>query len=435
VKQSNQEVEAKPYKELLKMRRLIGIVMIITTLQSLLYAHATPRSSIFMDLSDRRIALEIYLSIDELSFVSSSLANALESLSNPHSQQTLITYLEQHLHLKDIQGIKQTLHYSHFAIDDEDSQPYLKVNAFLKRAKPLKKITLDCDLLIHKVNTHQIFLMLRSDFNQGIFEDEGKIVDIFDDKHSSSQIDRTDKPNSGFKTMLTHGMKHITQGSDHLLFLYTLLLPLPLVLLAKRWSMKRRPIGLVAYETIKTITAFSIGHTITLGLATFKIVDVWTQGVEVFVALSISIASIHAIYPLMRHFIFITTLLFGMIHGLAFSEVLVHFNLDLWSQTISLLGFSLGVELMQLLLTLLVMPLLLIITLSPQLYYGLRLGSALFALIASLAWGASRIMDEPYLLAEHFDQLSSQGIYYYWLLSLLGIVSLLSHLYLSKKSI
>lgn len=101
---------------------------------------------------------------------------------------------------------------------------------------------------------------------------------------------------SSFTGMVGVGMHHIAEGTDHRLFLLTLLLPAPLRAVAGRWR------GAVSTKTalrrILAITlAFTLGHSVTLAAGSLGLpVPIGT--VEALIALSILIAVARAVRPL-----------------------------------------------------------------------------------------------------------------------------------------
>ena len=77
----------------------------------------------------------------------------------------------------------------------------------------------------------------------------------------------------GFISIFRLGMRHIAEGTDHLLFLLVLFLPAPLIAVGSRWA------GLADMRSsvlriLKIVTAFTVGHSITLALAAFGVVPV-----------------------------------------------------------------------------------------------------------------------------------------------------------------
>ena len=100
----------------------------------------------------------------------------------------------------------------------------------------------------------------------------------------------------GFASIFRLGMRHIAEGTDHLLFLLVLLLPAPLLALGSRWAGfagARRSL----FQILKVVTAFTIGHSITLALAALGLVRVPSRPIEVMIALSILLSAIHALRP------------------------------------------------------------------------------------------------------------------------------------------
>jgi len=130
------------------------------------------------------------------------------------------------------------------------------------------------------------------------------------------------------------GIEHIAFGADHLLFL------LLLVLVAG--TLRR---------TVQTVTGFTVGHALTITLASLGTVSVDGAVVEALIALSIVFVAVElargqADTLLMRHPVLVAAA-FGTLHGLGFAGALAEIGLARTSVTLSLVGFNLGVELGQ----------------------------------------------------------------------------------------
>jgi hypothetical protein len=97
----------------------------------------------------------------------------------------------------------------------------------------------------------------------------------------------------GFTSVFRLGMRHICEGTDHLLFLLTLLLPAPLFVTGSSWS-GVADVRQSVLRILKIVTAFTVGHSITLAIATLGFVHVLSRPVEVLIAISILISAIHA---------------------------------------------------------------------------------------------------------------------------------------------
>ena len=133
------------------------------------------------------------------------------------------------------------------------------------------------------------------------------------------------------------------------------------------------------------MSAFAIGHSITLALATFGLVHVPGRLVESLIAVSILVSAIHALRPLIPRGEAFIAAGFGLVHGLAFATLLGGLGLTGGALASSLLGFNLGIEATQLLVVALMMPSLYV--LSQTAAYGpLRVAVALSGLALSGAW-------------------------------------------------
>ena len=154
---------------------------------------------------------------------------------------------------------------------------------------------------------------------------------------------------SSFGSFLQLGLHHILtlEAADHLLFLATLVLAYEF----GKW----RPLLIL-------ITAFTIGHSLTLALATFNLVQVNTRAVEALIPGTIMVTSLvnlltwrqgrRANDPPLRDADrvwprYAMALAFGLIHGLGFSSVLRGLLGTEDSIFVPLLAFNIGIELAQ----------------------------------------------------------------------------------------
>ena len=92
-------------------------------------------------------------------------------------------------------------------------------------------------------------------------------------------------------------MRHIAEGTDHLLFLLVLLLPAPLVVSGLRWG---PPAGVrrSLLRILGIVSAFTLGHSITVALAALNAINVPSRPVEVLIAVSILVSAVHAYRPI-----------------------------------------------------------------------------------------------------------------------------------------
>ena len=131
---------------------------------------------------------------------------------------------------------------------------------------------------------------------------------------------------------------HILEGIDHLLFV------LGLLLIVKGSMM-----------LIKTVTAFTVAHSLTLGLATLGLVNMPAAPVEAAIALSIVFLAMEVIrgwngkQSLTHRQPWLVAFGFGLLHGLGFAGALADVGLPQSEIPIALLFFNIGVEIGQLL--------------------------------------------------------------------------------------
>lgn len=189
--------------------------------------------------------------------------------------------------------------------------------------------------------------------------------------------------------MIHLGTEHIASGTDHLLFLLVLLLPAPLIAVSGRWHgavSTRRTVIRIARITL----AFTLGHSLTLALSALGRLQLPATPIEVFIALSILIGAVHALRPLFPGREALAAGLFGLIHGMAFSFTLAELGLTTSQLVLSLLGFNLGIELMQLGVVLLTLPSLVVLS-RTNWYTPVRVIGALCAALASIGWILARV--------------------------------------------
>ena len=141
------------------------------------------------------------------------------------------------------------------------------------------------------------------------------------------------------------GAHHLLEGYDHMAFLLALVLPLQLGLSkSKPIGDGRGHAGNVWVALLRTVTAFTIGHSITLMLATFG----WTEGspawVEPVIALSIGVTAALNLRPVPWLRVELLALVFGLVHGYGFAGLLQEAAAPTALLPWALAGFNLGVE-------------------------------------------------------------------------------------------
>ncbi|WP_158213857.1 HupE/UreJ family protein [Sphingopyxis bauzanensis] len=187
-----------------------------------------------------------------------------------------------------------------------------------------------------------------------------------------------------FRNTVKLGIDHIIGGYDHLMFLLALLLPAPLAARAGRWATVCDWRSSVR-RIVSVVTAFTIGHSLTLIGATIGGWSLPVQPVEIAISVSVLISAAHAVRPIFPGYEAVVAGIFGLIHGLAFATLIAGLDLGGTAAPLALLGFSLGIELVQLAIVLIGMPTLLLLAPYPS-YRQIRIGLAVVGMAAAVAW-------------------------------------------------
>jgi hypothetical protein len=146
---------------------------------------------------------------------------------------------------------------------------------------------------------------------------------------------------------IREGVWHIWTGYDHILFLIALLLPSVLYRQGSEWAPAEGVKGALL-NIVKVVSAFTVAHSITLTLATLGWVNLPPRLVESVIAASVVIAALNNLKPLFAERTWMIAFGFGLIHGFGFASALTELRLSASSLAGALVGFNIGVELGQL---------------------------------------------------------------------------------------
>jgi hypothetical protein len=220
---------------------------------------------------------------------------------------------------------------------------------------------------------------------------------IFSPSHPTHRFLLNQKSNHHFGTFLQEGVWHIWTGYDHILFLIALVLPCVLQRAPRSDWIPATSIRAAFLNTLKIVTAFTIAHSITLTLATLGWVRLPTRLTESVIAASVLLAALNNLKAIFPERTWVIAFSFGLIHGFGFATALSGLNLQAASLAIGLLGFNLGVELGQIAIILVFLPVAFSIR-HTKLYQRtiLRYGSILIALLSAI-WLLERLTDKELL--------------------------------------
>ncbi|SDR79634.1 HupE / UreJ protein [Gillisia sp. Hel1_33_143] len=141
------------------------------------------------------------------------------------------------------------------------------------------------------------------------------------------------------------GLEHVLdwQAYDHILFLIALVISYSF----SSWK-----------KVLYLASTFTLGHTISLMLSAYGIVNVDTKYVEALIAISILITALFNLFTAKKKenknalLLYITTVFFGIIHGLGFSTYFKMIASGMENKFLLLLEFTLGIEAAQIIVVL-----------------------------------------------------------------------------------
>ncbi|MEX1198392.1 MAG: HupE/UreJ family protein [Pseudohongiellaceae bacterium] len=199
---------------------------------------------------------------------------------------------------------------------------------------------------------------------------------------------------TAWTTFLVEGIWHIWIGTDHILFLFALLVPIAL-----RSRNFAPPAGLAAVsgrhhrlfvDILKMVTAFTVAHSITLLLASLELVVLPSRLVESVIALSVAISGFNILYPITAGRPWLIAFAFGLVHGFGFAGVLGDLSLPDRHFVGSLLSFNIGVEIGQLVIVMGLVPALLLLGYNAGLRRLTLLSSGVLTIVIGLWWFMQR---------------------------------------------
>lgn len=335
---------------------------------------------------DRAVDLLIGLIIEDVNNVlrldtdGNNIADPAEVLA---AEARLLDYIEAHARVRN-NGVPCPVHQRRLA-QIEESADKARVHTWLALQcdDPLTTLEITVDALFEDAGGYRHYgrLQLGDAISNAAFNNDFPTVALtVAAPPAPGAAASPEAPTPGLgRTLLFYaweGVLHILMGYDHVLFVISLLL------VARRFK-----------NLAGTITAFTVGHSVTLILAALEWVTLPASVVEPAIALSIAwVAVENALRPEEEpRWRFLVTGLFGLIHGFGFSYVLRDdVGLPADALVPALLAFNGGVELGQLAIVAACYPLLRLLMRREGYRYVVWVGSGLILLLA-LTWLVQRL--------------------------------------------
>ena len=254
--------------------------------------------------------------------------------------------------------------------------------------------------------------LTKPDESKGITEDgfqEGFYHTIFTPWNAEQEVDlvNVSQVPKGWRYYIWEGVRHIWIGTDHILFLVTLLLASVLLrrdnetqpvsddvegatdnelqaVSGKTWIPVKGFAG-AFWNILKIVTVFTVAHSITLALASLDIISLEGWIVESIIAFSIILVALNNIFPVFHDRTWIILFIFGLFHGMGFASVMKDLPFRMGDLRQLLLSFNIGVELGQLAIVIGVFPVIFFLRKS-KIYQPIFLVGGSLAICVIAAW-------------------------------------------------
>lgn len=359
-------------------------------------AHPMPESRVWLDTTPSGAQLTLQLPLNRLEFAyGQPLADAPTQVLAKHGEG-LSRYLLLHVGAR---SGNQGWHVLRPQLSVKGQDGAAELEAVLDLRAPAgadtRHFQLLYDAINHEVRTHRAQVYLRQDWEGGTAGSAPRLLGELTTVQASLAVDLAPQTaGASLLSLFKLGARHIAEGTDHLLFLLTLLLAAPVCAQGHRW-VGQRSASAALRRVLGVVSAFTLGHSLTLALGTTGVMDLPSQWVEVAVAASILVAAVHAWRPLIQGGELLMAGGFGLLHGLAFASGMNGAGLSLSQQLQAVLSFNLGIEAVQLLVVLATLPPLLLLCLrAPDLYAQLRTWAAALTAVAATGWLVQRLLPE-----------------------------------------
>ncbi|RYG09945.1 MAG: HupE/UreJ family protein [Chitinophagaceae bacterium] len=259
-------------------------------------------------------------------------------------------YLNQHLSITRGEKICTTIFPDSWQIDSHFNEGYL-VLPMRAQCALAGLINIKYSAFFNEDSQHKLILSFNGGENKS---PETRVISV-------GQPDINFNAENGdhfasFREFVYQGVIHIWIGTDHVLFLCSLLLTCVLTRRAGQWVGKKN-IREIVIHTTWIVTAFTLAHSITLTATALDLLQFSSRWIEAGIALSVVFTALNNIFPMVLR-LGVLTFCFGLLHGMGFAGALGELGIPADEQLFTVLAFNIGVELGQMAIVLAVLPIL-----------------------------------------------------------------------------
>lgn len=360
-------------------------------------AHSGGENYVYLDIFDSTIEGELHYPVRDL--------NEVLGLEIPEGKDNarvwaegntsiIQDYSREHLSMAGMDGSEWPLEFTGFSSLNGRDDTYLIAvfNVDREFVDVPRQFVVSYDAIVHAKPERSALLAIATDFGSGTFNNEAEMLLQFSPSNTTQVVDLGETSFlSGVSGVIALGVDHIRIGMDHILFILALVLPAVLVFGRAGWQPSSN-LGESLWRVLKIVTMFTVAHTITLTLGGLGIIELPSALVETVIAISIILAAIHNMRPVLVNREWLIAFGFGLIHGFGFAGLLSDLGLTQSRRVVSLLGFNIGIEIGQAVIILLVFPALFLARRTRMYLPLMRAGSMVLIAIATV-WAIERAFD------------------------------------------
>ena len=342
---------------------IVFFLCILTILgHSTAFGHKLGQSYAYLQIFDDKITGRFEINIDDL-----NRALSRDNAGTPITKENLNEHLDE-IHDYYRANLRfavngEHIHYQFTGYDTLKAKGLfvlMDVNLIEDQTTP-DLIDVDYSVMFDMEPDHIGMVLIEQYWRANIFNNEAQPSLIFSKSHQSQQLDLSNYTMlKGFIGLVKLGVRHIWFGFDHLLFLIALVLPAAMIRRERQWEPVTE-FNSALFYVIKIVTLFTIAHTVALSLAAFSVIDLPTRLVELVIAISVAIVALDILFPIFKKKIIWVVIIFGLFHGFGFASVLSHLGVPGEHTVLSLLGYNLGIEIGQVAVILIILPMLYLI--------------------------------------------------------------------------
>lgn len=413
-------------------------VCIVFSWSTVVGAHSGEQSYVYLDIYESTIEGRVEYPVGDLNEVlglniptdgEGTLEAAEANIGAIHA------YSDEHLGLASTGGTEWPIVFGELETIDASAGAYVVVNFDVDATfSPVpRQFVVSYDGIVHAKPQRDALLVIGTDWGSGTFNNEASELLRYSADNTVQTVDLGDESFwRGLTGVIGLGVEHIRIGTDHILFIFALVLPAVLVFSKPRGWLPSPRFGSSLWRVLKIVTMFTIAHTITLTLGGLGVIELPPAFVETAIAVSIILAALHNIRPVFVNREWIIAFGFGLFHGFGFAGLLAELGLTQSRQFVSLLGFNLGIEIGQAVIIIIIFPALYLARRTRAYLPAMYAGSIALILVATL-WA----LDRAFGIETEIDSVVDRAVLWprsLWFLALVYVGAIGLYLYDRRHS-